>query len=95
MAACMNCHELKDRTPFLDWPVSMYGEGVQEIMRAMNPDSMAPLEWMVFLEENTDDCLKHWYTWSTIGRLVFAKMVSTSHRAKRLKHKREERETLT
>ncbi len=75
VSACMNCHELKDRSPFRDWPLGLYTEGMAyfltvDILQAYG-EKAANVDLVLAM---VDDLDHEWPTMPTAARLVYAKL---------------------
>ena len=74
VAACINCHDLKDRVTLANWPVALAFAGVAEIVNAIPED----LRQGIDLDAPTGlvcalgDYTQHWQDWTVAGRLFYA-----------------------
>lgn len=68
VATCMNCHELKDRTPFRHHVA--FGNGIAELVFVCGVTSDDPYQ----IVSQVGDYRQHWRQLSPIGRIVYAKL---------------------
>lgn len=71
--ACMNCHEIKDRTPLHKWPVNLVGAGYIELSAAIVGVPEFELISPSGMVRHIGDYRIHWQRWSMAGRLFYAK----------------------
>lgn len=67
--ACMNCHEMKDRVPFEQWPPTFAANGLLELLGGLPTRVLTPPELVEFVGDHR--CI--WPQLSHAGRLLYAK----------------------
>ena len=76
--ACMNCHEMKDRTPLWYWPLGLYFKAVSEVLEGAPLTPMTKVDLPTDLVNLVGDYTTHWSRWTVAGRLFYGKVLALS-----------------
>lgn len=73
--ACMNCHELKDRTPLDEWPLTFHADGLHEVLTTAGAwPGATGIPAVDEVLAALGDHEQHWSGWSCAARLVYGKL---------------------
>lgn len=79
--ACLNCHELKDRTPFYQWHPDLAAQGVTELLSILSVSEHVGSAEPAVLVRAVGDHRQYWDGWTVAGRLLYATVCANVERA--------------
>lgn len=96
VAACLSCHDLKDRLPLDRWPLGLVATGMDGLARSMPAIRLPGLDGLAadalvsaFIAAISEgEALRvRWSTWSPATRLSYAKILSIKYHAEHVRAK--------